>query len=76
MSLAFDDFRHRLERDAPAILAAIRANNAKLQACHRHQFDAPPGAHRIGAKYTCRHCGGTVDAHAVHWYEQGLSHAK
>lgn len=55
------------------ILAEVRANQAKLDACPRHDFEALPGDNAFGLAKKCRciHCGGIVDRHAWYWHEQG-----
>lgn len=51
----------------------MNPNQTKLAGCPWHTFEPVPGALKFGrpAKYRCTHCGGTVDAHAYHWHEQG-----
>lgn len=53
----------------------VKANHARLESCKRHDFGSMD-AHKLGAKYTCRACGGTADAVAVSWYRRGLEHNK
>ena len=50
----------------------VKANQAKLDACQRHEFE-PVSMSETGLRrrYCCQHCGGEVDAHAYHWYEMG-----
>lgn len=57
------------------IIANVRANHAKLQACPRHYF-VDTGRRRIGPLYECRNCGGEVNSEKVHWYELGLKHGQ
>lgn len=65
-----------------SILVEVRANLAKLDACHRHDFvGVADGAIKCKdglayQRYRCTNCGGKVDAHAARWYRLGLEHAK
>lgn len=66
--------------DIKKIMSDVVANKARLDACvgiHRFEaferFGESPGAL---CKYKCSKCGGTVDQHALHWYQSGLSHAR
>lgn len=58
--------------DTKAILAEVKANQAKLEGCSKHNF------HRIEeklfSKFRCANCGGTVDVQAVRWYSLGQKH--
>lgn len=53
----------------------VKANHARLASCAYHEFELIPQegvvTARIRDKYLCKHCGGTVDANAHHWHEQG-----
>jgi hypothetical protein len=51
----------------------VKANNAMLNACPRHDFECEDPA-RISAKWRCMGCGGHVSANAAHWYNLGRSH--
>lgn len=63
--------------DPKAILAEVRVNHAKLDACSRHDFvGMPDGAIRCNngilyRKYRCTRCDGRVDSHAADWYRLG-----
>ena len=69
------------------ILADIKANSAKLDACPRHDFSiciprhtkqpvaSPTPLQMFGAKWRCKHCGGDVDSQSKRWYELGLKHS-
>ena len=57
-----------------SIWEMVKANQAKLNACPRHDLHAVELG-KVGTKYECRCCGGQSDASSVHWYEKGLSHA-
>jgi tRNA(Ile2) C34 agmatinyltransferase TiaS len=51
----------------------VKANNAVLNACPRHEFlSEDPG--RIGAKWRCPNCGGRVNETQAHWYKLGRLH--
>lgn len=52
----------------------VRANQARLEACHRHDFVALQPEKPMGGKFQCSACGGDVDHHAVWWYRKGLAH--
>ena len=55
------------------ILADVRANGAKLAACQRHEFvSESPG--KMGAKWRCTACGGTVSGTDANWYSLGRKH--
>lgn len=53
----------------------VKANQAVLNACRRHDFVEIPSDKVFHVKYRCRTCGGEADRHAVIWYRQGLAHA-
>lgn len=63
-----------------SILAEVRANNAKLDACPRHDFvGVADGAIKCKdglayQRYRCTNCGGKVDSSAARWYRLGLEH--
>lgn len=60
---------------AESLMAAVRANQAKLDGCTGHTFERlQPG--RLFSKYGCTVCGGTVDLSFKSGYEQGLQHGK
>lgn len=67
--------------DHKAILADVRANLAKLDACPRHDFvgvkETAIGPSKDGGwvyrDYVCASCGGKVDSHAERWYRRGTS---
>lgn len=58
---------------AQTILAEVRANHAKLNACLYHEFELIYGYKPTDFKrrYACVHCGGTIDGSAYYWHEQG-----
>lgn len=56
------------------IWESVRANQAKLEACLLHDFGELQN--KMGARYTCRNCGGHADASAVSWYQAGLAHGQ
>lgn len=70
------------------IIAEIKANSAKLDACILHDFsicldrvtkkpiDNPEPKQMFGAKWRCKNCGGDVDAMAKRWYNLGLQHGE
>lgn len=53
----------------------VKANQAKLDACPRHEFEILSQDGKIVARtqdrYRCIHCGGEIDSHAHYWHEQG-----
>jgi len=55
--------------DVPTMLAEIRANHAKLDACDTHRF--APDSCKFGQKMTCLKCGGTMQATDVGHYIRG-----
>lgn len=55
------------------IWADVKANGAKLASCQRHEFvSESPG--KIGSKWRCTACGGTVSASDANWYSLGRKH--
>jgi hypothetical protein len=58
--------------EVKAIWESVKANQAKLDQCPRHEFTKQGEGMR--ATYTCRHCGGTVRPIEHKWYQQGLKH--
>ena len=63
--------------DARTLLAGAHSNQIKLDACTDHDFiPEQPGEQPHARRLVCRHCAGTVDAHAHHWYQKGRDHAK
>lgn len=60
--------------DAKALLAEVRANLDRLEACPRHQFDAVPAV-LLSDKHACLRCGGTMDVVAIGQYARGYKAA-
>ena len=57
--------------------AEVKANHAKLESCHEHDFRDDPRSDRLfSRKFFCSNCGGWADAHAVHWYQKGLARGR
>lgn len=56
------------------ILRDVRENIAKLRGCPRHRY---PGGHvsKMGAKYVCLECGGSMDLIAIGSYVAGYAAA-
>lgn len=52
----------------------VKANDAKLRGCSRHDFGDLGPPPRLGKRYECRNCGGWASADAVRWYNEGLRH--
>jgi len=56
------------------IWSDVQANQAKLNACQRHEFiSESPG--KLNAKWRCSACGGVVTSTNAYWYEAGRRHA-
>jgi hypothetical protein len=53
------------------IWAHVRENRCKEQSCIGHRFDAPTGAIRIGAKFTCTVCGCELSLPDIAQYRYG-----
>jgi hypothetical protein len=53
------------------ILEQVRANQALLNACARHEFEQVLPVVPLRQKYRCKRCGGEVDHHAWYWHQQG-----
>lgn len=64
------------KEEGKKLLADIRANNAKLNACSLHDFsiDATP-ERQIDKRWRCTRCGGEVFANSKTWYDKGIQHA-
>lgn len=63
-----------LRRDALLeVWDEVKANNAVLGACQRHQFECTDPT-RLSAKWRCTACGGTVSGNSAYWYALGRSH--
>jgi len=60
--------------DAKKLIEEVRSNNAALEACPRHSFEAEGPENKLGVKYVCLRCGGRIDAVSHHWYRRGLAH--
>lgn len=60
------------------ILADIRANRAKLDACTRpHEFQRDhEEPNPLRAKWVCSICGGRVDSIWAKWYRMGIDDAR
>lgn len=55
------------------IWETVKTNQSLLDSCIKHDFHAvEPG--KIGTKYVCGRCKGSVNAPAVLWYKRGLEH--
>lgn len=60
------------------IWANVKSNQRRLDACARHDFaevDAAPEK-RLGRKYRCKNCQGTIDGVAHSWYQHGVEHGR
>lgn len=68
--------------DADQILREVRENAARLRSCPKHDFVGMPSevlatckdGGQLFRRFKCTRCGGTVDSHGHHWYEQGRAH--
>lgn len=58
-----------MDIDTKAILAKIRANQAMLDSCPLHRFE--PTDVKLGAKFICLKCGGTMGLTDIGWYIKG-----
>ncbi len=67
------------EIDYGAIMARIKANRDKLDACPRHLFPPIVGSTNVaalfGKKIACTHCGGEIDMVAMNFYIRGYEAA-
>ncbi len=70
--------------DVDEIYRNVKANQALLEACPRHDFSIPINRRtgepmekhdRIFCKWKCAKCGGIVEGDHKRWYERGLNHA-
>jgi predicted SprT family Zn-dependent metalloprotease len=62
------------KEDSARIWREVKENHAKLRACSNHEFVDLEPTKQLGKKYQCKHCGGTLDGIAVHWYNLGKRH--
>lgn len=53
------------------IAEEAKANQARLASCPYHDFSPILPRRTLGQKYRCIECGGEVDAHAYHWFQEG-----
>ena len=53
------------------IAEEVKLNSEALRLCPRHDFAATESEALFRQKYKCRHCFGTINYHAYHWYELG-----
>lgn len=60
--------------DPVKLLQEVRENHRLLDGCSRHEFKPLGPENQLGVRYQCSHCGGRVDAVALHWYRAGLAH--
>lgn len=61
------------QEDGWKLVEEVKANQAKLKACSRHDFQVA-GRRAFLDDYLCANCGGKVDSMAYHWYSDGLRH--
>lgn len=62
--------------DLAGIWAEVKANQALLESCRRHDFSLPSRfSGKMVTQWRCAVCSGTVDGHARRWYMDGLEHA-
>lgn len=61
--------------DIHGILAEVRANLEKLDACPLHDFHRLE-ADNVLSKLQCSKCGGQVNISEAGWYQRGLEHGK
>uniref|UniRef100_A0AAU6VZW7 Chaperone protein DnaJ n=1 Tax=Pseudomonas phage Pavpe01 TaxID=3138545 RepID=A0AAU6VZW7_9VIRU len=57
--------------ETAAMLAAIKENRRKLDACPRHFLDIGPPPYRIGQKVECKRCNGTMSLTDAAQYARG-----
>lgn len=56
------------------IWSDVQANSRALDACARHSFVDETPEKKLGKKWRCSACGGTVETTAKHFYELGFKH--
>lgn len=64
-----------MNNEQGALLASIRANQNRLDACPKHFFDIGEPPYKFGMKLTCQNCGGEMDAVKAFVYVQGYEAA-
>lgn len=55
-----------------AVAEQVKENQARLRSCPHHEFSPILPRRLLGQRYRCIECGGEVDAHAYHWFQEGL----
>lgn len=60
---------------AQAMLATIRANQARLDNCPKHHFNITQPPYAFRTKFTCTNCGGNLDALQAFAYAKGYEAA-
>lgn len=56
--------------DLQQIWDDVKVNNARLRACAKHRFEGGE-IKKLGDKYTCQNCGGTMDISRIGSYVEG-----
>lgn len=56
--------------DMQKIWKDVKANNGKLKGCVKHRFEGGE-IKKLGDKYTCRNCDGTMDLTRIGSYVEG-----
>jgi hypothetical protein len=70
--MAPDQLAHGLSpTDIASLWEAVKANNAKLDACARHRLSPPAGGVKLGEKQTCLHSGGEMRLADIGAYIRG-----
>jgi hypothetical protein len=62
--------------DTKQIIADVRANLAKLDACPRHEFRRKGDSGRVMFRSICAKCGGELDGIQAKYYEVGIGHGR
>lgn len=59
------------------IWTEVKANSAALDSCiGPHDFQSMDQTKKLGTRYKCSKCGGTVDGVSYSWYTRGLTHGR
>jgi hypothetical protein len=65
---------HLSLNEVTEIWAKVKANQALLDSCARHEFQIVPGTELLRSRFRCMRCLGEINGTAHRWYCTGLAH--